>query len=106
MRTSKNNGSTSSKGRKIKIIKYHQEKIWQHGSDGSDSGDGFNVAMAARVPTKQLQRRQVATAAAATVTVVTAGIAETTTVARTASAMAAMAVASMAPLTTTSAMAW
>jgi len=28
--TSKNNGSTSSKGRKIKIIKHQQEKIWQH----------------------------------------------------------------------------
>ena len=96
---SKNNGSTSSKGRKIKIIKYHQEK-WQHGSDG------FIVATAARVPTKQLQRRQVATAATATVTAMTAGIAETMTVARTASATVAMAVASMAPLSATSAMAW
>ena len=100
MRTSKNNGSTSSNGRKIKIIKYHQEKIWQHGSDG------FIVATAARVPTKQLQRRQVATAATATVTAVTAGIAETTTAAPTASATVAMAVASMALLSATSVMTW
>jgi hypothetical protein len=53
VRTSKNNGSTSSKGRKIKIIKYHQEKIWKHGSDGSD---GFIVATAARAT--KIQRAQ------------------------------------------------
>jgi hypothetical protein len=64
-------------GRKIKIIKYQRQKIWQHGSDSSDGSDSFNAAMEARVPTKQQQHGQGGKVATAAVTAVTAGLAVT-----------------------------